>query len=45
MQAHLGTHPVERSGEEMGGTHLGSQRAERVLDRLATDPRHLGRFD
>ena len=44
MQAHLGAHPVERSGEEVGGAHPGLQRAERVLDRLAADPHHLGRL-
>ena len=42
MQAHLGAHPVERSGEEMGGTHPALQRAERVLDRLTADSHHLG---
>ena len=44
VQAHLGTHPVERSCEEVGGAHPGFQRAERVLDRLTADPHHLGRL-
>ena len=44
MQAHLGAHPVERSSKQMSGTHPGLQRAERVLDRLAPDPHHLGRL-
>ncbi|MOA19459.1 hypothetical protein D3C78_1398400 [compost metagenome] len=44
MQAHLGTHPVERSGEEMGGAHPGLQCAERVLDRLTADSHHLWRL-
>ena len=44
MQAHLGAHPVERLGEEVSGAHPRLQRAERVLDRLATDPHHLGRL-
>ena len=44
MQAHFGAHSVESLGEEVGGTHPGLQRAERVLDRLAADPHHLGRL-
>lgn len=44
MQAHLGAHPVERSGEELGGAHPRLQRVERVLDRLTADSNHLGRL-
>ena len=44
MQAHLCTHPCQSGRQEVGGPHPGLQRTEGVLDRLAAQLHHLGRF-
>lgn len=44
MQSHFRAYPVERSGEEMGGAHLGLQRAKWMLHRLTADAHHLRRL-
>ena len=41
MQTHLGTHPIKRFGQEVGRSHPGFQRAERVLHGGSSDSHRI----
>ena len=42
VEAHLGTHPPERSRQEVCGTHPVFERAEDMFDRTSTDGHRVG---
>ena len=44
VEAHLGADPFQRPGQEVGGSHLGLDGAEWVLDGLSSDPHAGGRL-